>query len=676
MFSMEKIERQAKKMIEIRTFEETILRLFSENKLSGTTHTCIGQEATAVGIMEHIAPEDKVFSNHRCHGHYLAYGGPMESLLAEIMSRESGLCQGRGGSQHIHYRNFYSNGVQGGIVPNAVGMAWADRLHDEPGVTVVFIGDGTLGQGLVYESFNMASLYECPVLFVIEDNGYAMSTPRDKAVSGEIALRPAAFGIETAEITSNDVEELDLAFAAAFAYVRTHRKPFCQIVHNYRLAAHSKGDDVRDAAEIEAWRKKDPIVYIEEKAGRAFCDQCRQESQQKLDALVQKLEVQPWISIDDYTAEYVRQRDEDLQMRRSRLRPQHFFSDKNDRVLTAIHDVLETKMETNPELLLLGEDICDPYGGAFKVTKGLSTLYPQRVINTPISEAAMAGVSVGLALNHVLPVVEIMFGDFVSLCFDQLLNHAGKYGWVYGDGVKVPAIYRIPSGGGRGYGPTHSQSLEKYLIGIPMITVVALTQFLDVRELYGNLVDCCQGPLVIVENKKMYTERMRVCEDGRIGDFRAQVSALEYAPMLRLSLDETSQADAVLVTYGGMVQTALDAAQRLMIEEEIQLDVIVMTQLAPFPAKDFEAMFLTEKYGLTEERAARIGTLEEGNLSGGIGEQVIACLAERGIGRKYFRIASKDIPIPNGIALESQMIPTVDEVVRRVKESVELGRLV
>lgn len=668
MCSMEKIKRQARKIIEIRTFEETILRLFSENKLSGTTHTCIGQEASAVGIMEHIAPEDKVFSNHRCHGHYLAYGGPMESLLAEIMSKESGLCQGRGGSQHIHYKNFYSNGVQGGIVPNAVGVAWADKLQGNPGVTVVFIGDGTLGQGLVYESFNMASLYECPVLFVIEDNSYAMSTSREQAVSGDIAMRPRAFGIETAELTSNDVEEIDAAFARAFSYIRSEGKPFCQIVHNYRLAAHSKGDDVRDVSEIESWRKKDPIVYIEKKTGAEFCSQCRKEAQKRLDELVQALEAQQSISIDAYTLKYAEKQEEAQHKCGGRRSMEQFLSGSNDRVLTAVHDALDAELEKNPNILLLGEDICDPYGGAFKVTKGLSSAYPRRVINTPISEAAMAGIGVGLALNNMLPIVEIMFGDFVSLCFDQLLNHAGKYGWVYGSGVKVPAIYRIPSGGGRGYGPTHSQSLEKYLIGIPMLTVVALTQYLDVRALYKNAVECCQGPLVIVENKKMYAERMKICQNNRIDDFYVRISAQEYSPMIRLSLDENAAADAVLITYGGMVQTALEAAGRLMIEDEIQLDVIVMTQLAPFPQRDFEALlgFCRDS---SKEAAAGIGTLEEGNLSGGIGAQIIASLAEQGIGRKYFRIASKDIPIPNGIVLENQMIPTVDEVVGKVKEN-------
>lgn len=654
---MDKIKRQARKIIEIRTFEETILRLFSENKLSGTTHTCIGEEATAVGLMEHIAEEDKVFSNHRCHGHYLAYGGPKEALLAEIMSKESGLCQGRGGSQHIHYKNFFSNGVQGGIVPNALGVAWADKLKKQTGVTVVFIGDGTLGQGLVYESFNMAALYGCPVLFVIEDNSYAMSTKRENAVSGSILKRPEAFGIESAEITSNDVEELDACFEKAFAYVREQRKPFCQIVHNYRLAAHSKGDDFRDTEEIAAWKKKDPVVLLEEKLGREYCDACREQANAEMAQIIDTLEKQNIISIDEYTKQYY----EEMQQRIARKATGHendtFFALQADKVLNGIHDAIETLMKNRQDIILMGEDICDPYGGAFRVTKGLSTQFPDRVINTPISEAAMAGASVGLAMNHMIPIVEIMFGDFVSLCFDQILNHAGKYAWVYGDGVKVPAIFRIPSGGGRGYGPTHSQSLEKYLLGIPMINMVALTTVLDVKKLYLHAVECTEHPLIVIENKKMYGERMKPYQDGRIGDFAATISHLDFSPAVKLSLDEDCRPDVTLITYGGMVQTALDAAEELMLKEEIQMDVIVLTQLAPFPMNDLRALLDCDC----------IGTLEEGNETGGVGSEIISRLAQAAIGKKYFKIASRDIPIPNGVALEKQMVPATADVVSFVK---------
>ena len=196
------------KMYKIRRFEENLLQLFSENKLKGTTHTSIGQEAVAVAVMENLTESDFVFSNHRCHGHFIAYSDNIEILLSEIMGKENGMCKGRGGSQHICYKHFFSNGVQGGIVPDATGIAYASKIKSNSDVTVVFIGDGTLGQGVVYESFNMASLYRIPILYIIEDNGYAMTTKRTEGVAGSIKDRAMAFGIDTSEIETNDVELL------------------------------------------------------------------------------------------------------------------------------------------------------------------------------------------------------------------------------------------------------------------------------------------------------------------------------------------------------------------------------------------------------------------------------------------------------------------------------------
>ena len=259
--------------IKIRAFEELILEMFSQNKLSGTTHTYIGEEATASALMPYVREQDKVFSNHRCHGHYLAYNGPEELLLAEIMSKKSGLCNGRGGSQHIHYKNFYTNGIQGGIVPNALGVAFADKLSGNDDNTVVFIGDGTLGQGVVYESLNIASVYDVPVVFVVEDNQYAMSTKRKDVISGDIKSRIEGFDIKTFEIESTDVDELYEFFGGVFSYINENRKPVCAVVHNYRLGAHSKGDDTRDKDEVEFHRKKDPIALLKNALGEEVVDE-------------------------------------------------------------------------------------------------------------------------------------------------------------------------------------------------------------------------------------------------------------------------------------------------------------------------------------------------------------------------------------------------------------------
>jgi acetoin:2,6-dichlorophenolindophenol oxidoreductase subunit alpha len=247
-------------MLLIRRFEERLLDEFSTGKLVGTTHAYIGQEADAAGIFSVTDPDDVIFSNHRCHGHFLAYGGDPYRLAAELMGKTTGLVGGRGGSQHIHWRNFYSNGVQGGILPVAAGMAVAEKARQTGKIVLVFAGDGTLGEGALYESLNIAALWKLPVLFVVENNRYAQTTPIKLAVAGTIPGRFAAFGIPAWERETSDVLEVCSSAAEAIRHVRSGAGPGGLILHTCRFAAHSKGDDVRDPAEIAAVREMDPLL--------------------------------------------------------------------------------------------------------------------------------------------------------------------------------------------------------------------------------------------------------------------------------------------------------------------------------------------------------------------------------------------------------------------------------
>jgi TPP-dependent pyruvate/acetoin dehydrogenase alpha subunit len=247
-----------KTMLLIRRFEERALAEFSTGKLFGTTHAYIGQEADAAGIFSAADPDDVVFSNHRCHGHFLAYGGDPYPLAAELMGRATGLVGGRGGSQHIHWRNFYSNGIQGGIVPVAAGMALAEKVQGTGRIAIVFLGDGTLGEGAVYETLNFSSLWSLPVLFVVENNRYAQTTPIETGVAGSIAKRFEAFGIGAWERDTTDVLDIRSAAAEAVACARSGR-PAGLILHTYRFSAHSKGDDPRPREEIERIRQFDPL---------------------------------------------------------------------------------------------------------------------------------------------------------------------------------------------------------------------------------------------------------------------------------------------------------------------------------------------------------------------------------------------------------------------------------
>jgi len=247
-------------LYQIRRFEETVLDNFPRGIFFGTTHTYLGQEANAVGTLAHIQENDIVFSNHRSHGHFLAYGGDPHALFAELMGRVTGVCGGRGGSQHLHWRNFYSNGIQGGIVPIATGMALAEKYKQSGCVTIAFLGDGTLGEGIIYEAFNMASLWKAPILYVLENNHIAQTTGIELAVAGNIAGRFSAFGIPSHQLVSSDILEILPLANDLISRVRQEESPFALILDIHRFGPHSKGDDTRDPESVIKMRLDyDPI---------------------------------------------------------------------------------------------------------------------------------------------------------------------------------------------------------------------------------------------------------------------------------------------------------------------------------------------------------------------------------------------------------------------------------
>jgi 2-oxoisovalerate dehydrogenase E1 component len=618
----------------VRTVEQALLELFAAGRVAGTTHTCIGQEMSAVALAAALErPMDIVVSNHRCHGHYLAWRDDPEGLLAEIMGKASGVCGGLGGSQHLCADGFFSNGIQGGIVPVAAGLAFAKKLDGDAGIVAVCIGDGTLGEGVVYEAFNIASKWELPLLVLLENNRYAQSTSQSETLAGDICARAAAFGIETLQGDTWNHRELALRLRIAADTVRRERRPVFVRVDTYRLAAHSKGDDDRDRDEVATYERLDPLNCFLEREG--------ERHEPELAAIRER--VARAIARAEADVPLQREPQGPSLHERGKTRWQPYRADDGTQ-LGAINAALREWLAEDPHALLLGEDIRSPYGGAFKATRGISDDYPARVINTPISEAGIVGVANGLALGGFRPIVEIMFGDFLGLCFDQLLNHAAKFGGMYNRSMPSAIVVRTPMGGGRGYGPTHSQNIEKHFAGIPGLRVIALHGRARIGPLYRALRGGSE-PTLIVENKLLYRAR---------GDapFPATYEAFESEdPFPATLLRAPGDADITLVGFGRISAMAEQVAAELL-EDEINVDIVLPLCVYPFDVRPVVE---------SATRTGRLVVVEEGAAGFDLASEVIAATAQAygGRGRLHVRrVAAKAQPIPSALALEQEVLPS------------------
>ena len=317
----------------------------------------------------------------------------------------------------------------------------------------------------------------------------------------------------------------------------------------------------------------------------------------------------------------------------------------------ALNDAMHEAMNENEKVLFFGEDILDPYGGAFKVAKGLSTKFPERVYTSPISEAAIMGVANGLALRGYVPVVEIMFADFITLAYDQILNHLSKFSSMYNGKVSPHLVVRTPVGGYRGYGPTHSQSLEKFLIGIPNINVVYPSHIHPLKNLLKKAINHYDVPIIFLENKLLYSIPNQIPEDGKI-EYYDVIKTVEDFYTLTLSLSGFLSADVTIVCFGGMVPMVMAEAVRLLTEEEIYCEIVVPSQLSPInmdPIID------------SVSRSKRLMTVEEGTLRGAVGNEIITKFVEGHMDiliNNPIRIAAIDDIIPSSRKLEDKVLPS------------------
>jgi 2-oxoisovalerate dehydrogenase E1 component len=634
----------------IRSSEQLVLDQFSRGLVSGTTHTCLGQELCAMAVVRALAhPDDAVLSNHRNHGHFLAYSGEFVGLVAEIMGRDAGACSGRGGSQHLVWRHFHSNGVQGGMTGIGAGLALARKLHGSGAIVAAMIGDGTLGQGLLYEAMNMASVWSAPLLVVVENNGISQTTEPHQNLGGDIQARGAAFGLHTWRVDDAAPDFFEQA-ELAVRTVRETGRPGFLVIDTRRMGPHSKGDDLRDEAVVAAIRARDPLMAM----GRRLPDAEREAIEARNAAFIEQVReaanASPEAVYDD-APEHIFDRADEL----AGLAPDYPAVAPGTSVRLAINAALDHLLARHPETLLLGEDLHDPYGGAFKITQGLSTAYPGRVISTPISEAGITGAAIGLAMDGFRPIMEIMFADFLSLCMDQLYNHAVKFPGVFPE-VSVPLIVRTPSGGRRGYGPTHSQSPENIFTSVPGLTVLYGSHRHDVARLLVDTARRWPYPTLFLEHKLLYGEKMDAGGYEILPPDPADLAASLFPTLLRRRPD----ADLTLVTYGGMLPVVEEAAQRLEDEEELGVDIVVPSLLSPLPSRTLLAHLMNSD---------RVVIAEESHHEYGIGAEIAARLLEAGFNGQAFRIGTPPVPIASARSLERQILPDADKLVEDILDN-------
>ncbi len=649
-----------RRMFLIRRFEEKVEGLFAGGELAGTTHSCNGQEAVAVGAVAALKAGDVIVSNHRGHGHFLARGAEPGRLMAELFGKKDGYSLGRGGSQHTASRDLGflgANGITGGGIPVATGQALALSRLGKGGIACCFFGDGAVNQGTFAESLNMAALWKLPVLYVLENNCWAFSTRTEEGCASpggcqELAGRAAPFGIPFDSVDGNDVEVVLAAARKAAKHVRGGQGPYLLECRTYRLSGHSKSDgcEYRTREEEAKHRARCPLCaarprLAELKVSEKKIAGVEGEVEAEIEAAVEFARKSPVLDAAEAAAGvYAQPVDAEA--------PDPTGSEASDAEeiygWEAVQRALREELDRDERVILLGEDIAE-YGGAFKVTRRMAADYGAgRVMNTPISENSVAGLAAGAAMLGLRPVVEMMFADFALLAFDQLANHAAKFHYMYAGQVDVPLTVRMPTGGYRGYGPTHSQCIEGLFQGVPGLKIVAPSSPRQARALLKSAIRD-QDPVLFIEHKLLYGMREPVPR------------AEETAPIGPARIAREGH-DLTITAHGYMVTLALRAAEALQ-EDGVSAEVIDLRTLKPLDE------------GAVLESVAKtmhLVTVEEGWLAGGFGAEVSARVAEKAVSfldGPIVRVGAADSPIPAARSLEDAVLPSAAKIVAAAKRA-------
>jgi 2-oxoisovalerate dehydrogenase E1 component len=641
-----------RRMLVIRGFEQRVAALYRDGDVPGFVHLSIGQEAAAVGACWPLGEADVITSTHRGHGHCLAKGLDPLGMFAELMGKDGGTNRGRGGSMHIADPGvgiFGANGIVAAGVPIAAGAAVAFQLRADGGVAVAFFGDGAPAQGAFHEAVNLAAVWRLPVVFFCENNGYAEFSPAATQHAASLEQRAAGYGVDYVAVDGNDVVAVAEAMAGVVEAARNGRGPAIVEAATYRWHGHYEGDPerYRSPDEVRAWEGRDPLGAHERRlreAGVADDDIKTLEASvaDRLDAAVEaarRLDQPAAASLPHFVVRPRPARPEP---------PPPPAGAPAFRTMDAIRAALEAELAADERVFVAGIDVGDG-GNVFGLTRGLRDRFGDRVRDTPISETAIVGLGVGAAMAGMHPVVEVMYLDFVGVCFDQLLNQAAKLPFMTGGAARMGLTVRTQFGAGRSSGSQHSQSLEALLAHVPGLSVVMPSTPADT---YGLLRAAIQdpNPVVFIENRLLY---------GMKGP---QPPAGHAVPIGRAAVVRPG-ADATVVSVSRMVHEALAAADAVA-GDGISVEVIDLRTVAPLDVAPILA---------SVAKTSRLLIAHEAVVPFGIGAEIAAVVAREAfwdLDAPVERLGAAATPPPYAPALEQAWLPDRDDIAAAVRRLV------
>jgi 2-oxoisovalerate dehydrogenase E1 component len=626
-----------------RMIEEKMLVLLRQGKIS-KWFSGIGQEAIAVGVTQALHSKDWVMPLHRNLGVFTSRDMPLHRLFQQWQGHKEGYSKGRERSFHFGSSEHRICGMISHLGPQlalADGAALAHQLKEEPLVAVAFTGDGGTSEGDFHEALNVAAVWGLPVIFIIENNGYGLSTPvSEQYRCKQLADKALGYGMDSVVIDGNNVLAVHDTIRGVREYCLREKKPYLIECMTFRMRGHEEASGTKYVPKelMEEWGRKDPIKNYEQ-----FLVQegvltemeiatIRHEYKAYIDNELQLAEqVQPMLPDTSEEVQDV------YAIRQSApvLLPEPDPRDtevKEKRMIDAIQEALVQSMERDPKLVLMGQDIAE-YGGAFKVTEGLMARFGKhRVRNTPLCESAIVGVTLGLALEGIPSVMEMQFADFVTVGFNQIVNNLAKihYRW----GQPAPVVIRMPTGAGVGAGPFHSQSNEAWFTHVAGLKVVYPSGAYDAKGLLNAAIQD-PNPVMYFEHKVLYRSQSEPVPD--------EYYEIEIGKAKTMSEGE----DITVITYGAGVHWAMDYQRS---HPDVSMHIVDLRSLLPL---DYQAI---------KEAVARTGKvlmLHEDNLTGGIGGEIAAWIAEHCfelLDAPVLRCASLDTPVPFNVVLEKNYL--------------------